>query len=640
MGLRDFISNMSLKVNYDGSMAEKGLERLKQLVIGAFSIYALKQLFDYSKGLAIMGAQANTAERSFNRMVTSLGGDSKRMVSDMKVATLGMVDDSDLMGMAFQGLMKQINFKDMKVAMEYATKYALSTGQNFNEVYQQIMMSFSRNTSRGLASVGIMVHGSKDVVKDGVSQMQQKMKDLTVDMNDPILKAQQLETAFNEQKETIGKALIPAYSAWLGFLTDEVVPLLDEMIAKIDRFVNPQKAAQKDYATQKRIEDLERINDLTSALNAAQGDSFATMDREGNMAKHTVAGARYEIKQLKEDVTALEKQLGLPLSFGPKTKKNDRTLSFKSSADEESRKKAEEEEKKFYEDHLGFVKSTTGIENQLKSEDYLADKENQEKRLEDDKKFYEEHLGFTESAIGIENQLKSEDYLADVEGIKERNARILEEEKKLYEERVRLAENWVGTWSNITHGLETLSNAQTDREIRNLDKQHLSEKQYAKRKAAIEEEALEKRRQFARMEQTIAVAEAIINVTKAATGTFADTPGGIILRSGAMIAAGLEGAMQVAIIEAQNFATGRGLIDILSRGRNSDNIQARVGRGEYIMPADKTAENIDELEAMRKGTTGTRSTGTVIQNFYSVPLETVIQCQRDATRKNLMTTRY
>jgi hypothetical protein len=141
------------------------------------------------------------------------------------------------------------------------------------------------------------------------------------------------------------------------------------------------------------------------------------------------------------------------------------------------------------------------------------------------------------------------------------------------------------------------------------------------------------------MEQGIALSQAIVNTAKAVTGSWSDTPGPIWVRVLAGIAAAAAGAIEIATIEAQNFANGRGLVDMLSNGRNADTINARIGKGEYIMPADKTAQNIDDLEAMRKGV-GTRASGQVItQNFYSVPLETMIQVQRDMQRKNLASQR-
>jgi hypothetical protein len=218
-----------------------------------------------------------------------------------------------------------------------------------------------------------------------------------------------------------------------------------------------------------------------------------------------------------------------------------------------------------------------------------------------------------------------------------------ENESKIYQteanKRIDYAKNWIGTVGNLTNGLQTLNDAMTARAIRNLDEQHLSEKEYAKQKAEIDEQAAEKRRTFARAEQALAIGRAIVNVAEAVVGSMSETPGPIWVRILAGVAAAAAGAIEVATIEAENFANGRGLVDMLSNGRNADTVNARLGKGEYVMPADKTAENINELEAMRKGV-GTRATGQqIVQNFYSVPLESMIQVQRDIQRKNLATQR-
>jgi hypothetical protein len=158
-----------------------------------------------------------------------------------------------------------------------------------------------------------------------------------------------------------------------------------------------------------------------------------------------------------------------------------------------------------------------------------------------------------------------------------------------------MVQEWVSTASTLTNGLQSLNDAQTAKKIRDLDKLHLSDKQYAARKKDIEEEQLENNRKLARANQLIAIATAVVNISEAITKGMS-TSGNVIIAALQAGAYAAMGAIQVATIEAQNFSTGRGLVDILSNGRTADTIDAKIGKGEYIMPADKTAQNIDELK--------------------------------------------
>jgi hypothetical protein len=293
-------------------------------------------------------------------------------------------------------------------------------------------------------------------------------------------------------------------------------------------------------------------------------------------------------------------------------------------------------------------------EEKQKTDDERAKEDLDKKRKELDalNKLYDEENDLAkdvdrkkkEETLEGQLQLLQEEYDKKKEILKNNQVALLELTRQFENERAKLvtqkvaevADHWISTASNLTSGLETLNDAMTAKQIKALDKMNLSDKEYAKRKAEIEEESLEKRRMFARAEQLIIIAQTISNVAKGVASSLTGPPFIKWLDVAATIAAG---AIQIATIEAQNFANGRGLVDMLSNGRNADTVNARLGKGEYVMPADKTAENINELEAMRKGV-GTRATGQqIVQNFYSVPLESMIQVQRDIQRKNLATQR-
>jgi hypothetical protein len=713
MGLSDYVSNMALKVNYDGSLAEQGLQKLMGLAGGLITVYAMKQLADYSIGLAKLGAQANLTEASFEKMVGNLGGNSEKMISDMKKATLSMVDDTDLMGMAWKGLNAKINFKDQLVAMEYATKYALSTGQNFQDVYDQIMTSFVRNTDRGLKTLGVNVAGSKNVVRDAVIIMQGKMKEFSVDMDDPILKQKQLAAQISETKERIGKDLIPAYSALLT-ATSVLTGATDTLLTSWGKFWEGLGTALNTNVPKQIVSLKELSNATLKALNeeAQQRLQSGNYTLKQAQAIEAVIASREKELELRKKIEqktpgALDATTGLPTkgivagtdktsSFKPQltteeinaaTEEQKRLNKIRSDGEEQSQKdfieinkttleaSAQTTDKKIdllYKEYLAnynFLVLMGANKDQLKNLEmkYILDKEeivntanSKEKQQWDEQqqwkiKQYTEAQQTVEAAQKenmnqsldgrlklLKDQYDMEKGFLESQGVdtSELTKKYERDKTKTYQDettkRIGYIEDFISVASNLTNGLQTLNDAMTARQIKNLDNQHLSEKEYAKRKAQIDEDALEKTREFARAEQLIIIAQTISNVAKGVSSSLTGPPFIKWLDVAATIAAG---AIQIATIEAQNFANGRGLVDMLSNGRNADTVNARLGKGEYVMPADKTAANIDELEAMRKGV-GTQASGQQItQNFYSVPLESMIQVQRDIQRKNLATQR-
>ena len=142
-------------------------------------------------------------------------------------------------------------------------------------------------------------------------------------------------------------------------------------------------------------------------------------------------------------------------------------------------------------------------------------------------------------------------------------------------------------------------------------------------------------------QKALATIQAIIN-TSVAIGKTAATLG--YPASIPFIAlAAANGAAQVAMIQKQKFQTGGLVGSELTRSRQTDNVNALVGKGEYIMPAPQTSQNIELLESIRNNTantaSGISSGGKVINNFYGLSTEQVINIQKDNSRRSITGTK-
>jgi hypothetical protein len=274
------------------------------------------------------------------------------------------------------------------------------------------------------------------------------------------------------------------------------------------------------------------------------------------------------------------------------------------------------------------------------------EEEGQKAILGEDEYAHRQKIALLEYQKMLYPELEKEIDALILEAKKEHDEAIKQQERDtqnaIIAERMRAAEITISTADTISNALMTISDAQTKKELSKLeelyDKRLISQKEYDKRKEELEKQATEKRKQFARVQQGIAVAEAIVNTIKMGVGAGADTPGGFFTRSLAMAAAIAEGFLQVAVIEAQNFATGR--IGNQKRGRQADNIIAAVGEGETIIPAQPSTVHADALQAIANNTANTArgmrgiGGGSTVNNFYGASTEQILNVIAMSERKN------
>jgi hypothetical protein len=107
------------------------------------------------------------------------------------------------------------------------------------------------------------------------------------------------------------------------------------------------------------------------------------------------------------------------------------------------------------------------------------------------------------------------------------------------------------------------------------------------------------RRKYAKKQQSIAIAEALMGVAGVVINALQTKP---FIPAGlaASILAGILGGIQIGVIKSQKFATG--VLDLQGRGTGtSDEIPAMLSRHETIMTADETMKFRPYLKAMKEG---------------------------------------
>jgi len=315
------------------------------------------------------------------------------------------------------------------------------------------------------------------------------------------------------------------------------------------------------------------------------------------------------------------------------------------SEEKERRNKAEEDKfnvvVEWNEKYNDFLK----MQNQ---ERITIEEEGQKAILGEDEYYHKQKIDLLEYQRDVYPELAREINALIEEENDNHDKKELEKAKRhndaIIADKIRVAETMISTADTISNALMTISNLQAKKELTKLEELHdkrlISQKEYDKRREKIEKEATEKRRAWARVQQGIAIAEAIVNVYKAATEVFSTEWGGVFIKSMAMAAAIAEGMMAVAVIQEQNFATGR--IGESKRGRQADNIIAAVGEGETIIPAQQSTVHEETLRAISNNTANTAAGmkkigsggGGVTNNFYGASTEQILNVIAMSERKN------
>jgi hypothetical protein len=614
-----------IKVGYDGKAAETGLAGLVDKAKLLAVAYGAIKLGAFTTNLAKMGDQARIVEKSFSGLVASMGVPLEQARQRMKKATLGMIDDSDLMAKANKAMIAGIKFDDIIVGMEYVSKHALATGKDFNEEFTLMIDSFTRGTGRGLLTLGLDVKNSKDVINDSVKQMKERMDGLNVSTDNAVVSSARMAANWKQLQENFGKIISGPMNPIMDFFT--------KMVGVMAQFADPKNLASKEVfdSIKETISALNEMTSLTKSGESLLGTSIlgvdysveshiktlqavVTMNDRLGLSNDELTASFKEFYDalVKIDPKLAEKyklfglKTGLLAGAAPKPKKTE--------AEETAAKEAEARKKKQLEDVFGVM----------------------ERMQEDAQQSEIDRALETADAIQAINDMLAEEDLNS-------RAMAAEEAEKVTDDKIKAQEKYrdemIASYDAINNaamvvynGIGSLSDALTNREIKNLDKQHLSKRQYDKKLAQIEEKADERNRAFARAQQLITVGRTISAASEAAMNALATgAPFYKWIDFAAVLAAG---SLQIATVQAQNFATGKKPGD--QRGRLLDDIPAMIGRNEAVIPAAQTAAHRDEIEGIINNTANTvagRNRGTSVMNFFGLSTEQVTAVIRNNDRK-------
>ncbi len=661
-----------IKVNYKGDNAKKGLSSLQKSIVTLVSAAAIRQLALYTKQLADLGAKAESVAKNFKNFAERSGRDADEMTAKLRAATLGMVNDMELQQRAMQAMVSGVNFDDIVVAMEFVTKFASATGTDVSAKMMTTMTGLARGSAQFLDDIGIQVIGSKDVVNDAIAQMKEKMDQFTTSGEDVAVKAVKMKANFENMRIEIGKKLVPAWEALLDVSNKWIESQVSPELTEINREIKNTELAIRGLVYSSALGPTV-FEKLTATMDKAFGGAGI---RTRKSIEATLLTAKSALDVLKQKRKELEEggvgEDPLKSVFIEQKQRRDKERKTASAEDKKAADKAEKQKikdaKKAAKELAEFWRDNgrnrIAIEEAI-AEELLAAKEdayNETIQLDDDLAeaeagrererfenqvsvnreynvllYGEKRVAYEERQQELIRQLERE-LITEETFLKARELVNKEYNEKVRDDKQKTSEQTMSAVSSINSALSSMNDARVQRELKDLETLNLSEAEYAKRKEQIQNESLEKQRRFARVQQAVAIAQATSNVIQAATAVYATEFGGIITKSLAMGAALVQGYAQVSKLQAQHFQAGR---KPREQGTNRDEIIGVFNERESIIPAPQTDMHRDEINSIIDNTANTvagRSGGrgaTVVNNFYGVSTEQMLQAKKETDRYNL-----
>ena len=677
-------ADATIKINYKGDDAIKGLQSLKGTIGTVISALAIKQIVGFTWELGKLGAQATLVEKNFAGFADRAGRTTEDMMGKLRKATMNTVKDIELQQFAMKAMISGINFDDAITMMEYVTKYAMSTGDSVSERMRTVVTGLARGSALMLDDVGIMVTKTGDVVVKATDQMKEKMNLFTTSEQDAAVAAAAMSAEWENQKAIMGKAILPLYTDISNLLANKLIPAMGTWVSesvkmlkvlftsktledeRVDRLIELAKAAGDEGVLQdhlnKKLTEQITIRKNIKAIEEQPGRKTGLDKDQLEIQREKLAKVTEQIVKLGLAQKEIKEPKNPPKEKSPEKKKRElsdeeKDRIKKAAADKKSfeEKMASEEKEirnKAEEDKFNaFVEWNEKYNNFLEmqnQERITIEEEGQKAILGEDEYYHKQKIDLLKYQRDVYPELAREINALIEEENDNHNKKELEKAKRhndaIIADKIRVAETMISTADTISNALMTISNLQAKKELTKLEELHdkrlISQKEYDKRREKIEKEATEKRRAWARVQQGIAIAEAIVNVYKAATQVYSTEWGGVFIKSMAMAAAIAEGMMAVAVIQEQNFATGR--IGESKRGRQADNIIAAVGEGETIIPAQQSTVHEETLRAISNNTANTAAGmkkigsggGGVTNNFYGASTEQILNVIAMSERKN------
>lgn len=187
------------------------IKKLSGAIGAAFSV---KKIIDFTHQTAELANKASGVKKAFDKL------NSPGLLSDLRKATMGTVDDLQLMQRAVQANNFKIPLDQLATYLEFATKRANETGESVDYLVNSIIMGLGRQSLLILDNLGFSATEIRNKMKEGGSMadavgaiIKEQMGEGAAEINKATLATEQLKAAWTNFMLAIGEGTAPVWNA-------------------------------------------------------------------------------------------------------------------------------------------------------------------------------------------------------------------------------------------------------------------------------------------------------------------------------------------------------------------------------------------------------------------------------------------
>lgn len=310
-GLDDSKKKVSGFANY--------MSKLGGIMAAAFSV---KEIVAFTHRTAELANKAAGVRKAFAAL------NNPNLLADLRRATLGTVDDLQLMQRAVQAKNFKIPLDQLATYLAFATKRANETGQSVDYLVDSIITGLGRQSVMILDNLGISAAEIRDNMKDGASMaeavgkiIKEQMGEGAAEIDKAALATDRLTAAWTNFQMAFGETTAPIWNKIKGWASDALDYYTDMLnsdeltgFGKFYSFFNPTNPAAQAAVKKDRAEKAEAEREA-----ALQAQIEAKEKAEKEAAEAAKLRAAEEAKRRSQIITYLKEQIEL--------KEKDRDLS-------------------------------------------------------------------------------------------------------------------------------------------------------------------------------------------------------------------------------------------------------------------------------------------------------------------------
>ena len=211
-GLDDSKKKVSGFANY--------ISKLGGIMAAAFSV---KEIVAFTHRTAELANKAAGVRKAFQAL------NNPNLLADLRRATLGTVDDLQLMQRAVQAKNFKIPLDQLATYLQFATKRANETGQSVDYLVDSIIMGLGRQSVQILDNLGISAAEIRDNMKDGASMaeavgkiIKEQMGEGATEIDKAAQATQRLQASWTNLQMTIGSGTSGVWNTIKGFAAEQI----------------------------------------------------------------------------------------------------------------------------------------------------------------------------------------------------------------------------------------------------------------------------------------------------------------------------------------------------------------------------------------------------------------------------------